>query len=91
MREGGLKAALDTLRQEMKARFESQKRVLSFREYLDLVQASPRRYTRDAARYLKDCMDFFGSYEVTKPTGSFKRWKLFDLESEVHRGVLMHA
>ncbi len=80
MGEGGLNAALNTLREEVKARFESQKRVLSFREYFDLVQASPRRYTRDAARYLKDCMDFFGSYEVTKPTGSFKRWKLFDLE-----------
>ncbi len=80
MGDGGLKAALDTIRQEVKARFESQKRVLSFREYLELVQANPRRYTRDAARYLKDCMDFFGSYRVTKPTGTFTRWKLFDLE-----------
>lgn len=80
MTEGGLKTALETIRREVKTRFESQKRVLSFREYLDLVQASPRRHTRDAARYLKDCMDFFGSYEVSKPTGSFRRWKLFDLE-----------
>jgi predicted Ser/Thr protein kinase len=80
MSEGGLKTALETIRREVKARFESQKRVLSFREYLDLVQQSPRRHTRDAARYLKDCMDFFGSYDVSKPTGTYKRWKLFDLE-----------
>ncbi|MGD8316126.1 MAG: serine protein kinase PrkA [Myxococcales bacterium] len=80
MSEGGLKTALETIRREVKTRFESQKRVLSFREYLDLVQASPRRHTRDAARYLKDCMDFFGSYEVSKPTGAFRRWKLFDLD-----------
>jgi predicted Ser/Thr protein kinase len=25
-------------------------------------------------------MDFFGSYEVERPTGNLKRWKLFDLE-----------
>ena len=60
MSEGGLKTALETIRGEVKARFEAQKRVLSFGEYLDLVQANPRRHTRDAGRYLKDCMDFFG-------------------------------
>jgi predicted Ser/Thr protein kinase len=80
MSEGGLNTALETIRGEVKARFEAQKRVLSFREYLELVQDNPRRYTRDAGRYLKDCMDFFGSYEVEQPTGNLKRWKLFDLE-----------
>jgi predicted Ser/Thr protein kinase len=80
MRKGGVTTTLETIRREVKARFEAQKRVLSFGEYLELVQDNPRRFTRDAARYLKDCMDFFGSYEVEKPTGSHKRWKLFDLE-----------
>ncbi|RLB38745.1 MAG: serine protein kinase PrkA [Deltaproteobacteria bacterium] len=80
MSEGGLKTALETIRGEIKARFEAQKRVLSFGEYLDLVQGNPRRYTRDAGRYLKDCMDFFGSYELERSTGKIKRWKLFDLE-----------
>ena len=80
MSEGGLNAALETIRKEVKARFESEKRVLSFREYLALVQENPRRYTRDASRYLKDCLDFFGSYEVQRPGGTRKRWKLFDLE-----------
>jgi predicted Ser/Thr protein kinase len=84
MKKGGLTTALETIRREVKARFEAQKRVLSFREYLELVQDSPRRFTRDAARYLKDCMDFFGSYEVQKPTGALKRWKLFDLELGRH-------
>ena len=80
MSEGGLKAAFETIREEVKARFEAQKRVLSFREYLELVQEHPRRYTRDAARYLKDCMDFFGSYQIERPTGTLKRWKVFDLD-----------
>lgn len=80
MNGGRLRVALETIRGEVKARFEAQKRVLSFGEYLELVQASPRRYTRDAGRYLKDCMDFFGAYEVERPAGKLKRWKLFDLE-----------
>jgi predicted Ser/Thr protein kinase len=84
MSEGGLKSALGTIREEVKTRFEAQKRVLSFVEYLDLVQDSPRTHTRDAGRYLKDCMDFFGSYEVERPAGSLKRWKLFDLEFDLH-------
>jgi predicted Ser/Thr protein kinase len=84
MGEGGLKTALGTIREEIKARFEAQKRVLSFAEYLELVQDSPRTHTRDAGRYLKDCMDFFGSYEVERPAGTLKRWKLFDLEFGLH-------
>jgi predicted Ser/Thr protein kinase len=84
MSEGGLKTAFETIREEVKARFEAQKRVLSFGEYLDLVQDNPRGHTRDAARYLKDCMDFFGSYDVERPAESLRRWKLFDLEFGLH-------
>ena len=84
MSEGGLKTALETIRGEVKAQFEAQKRVLSFGEYLELVQANPRRHTRDSCRYLKDCMDFFGSYEVEGPAGNLKRWSLFDLEFGLH-------
>jgi serine protein kinase len=80
MGEGGLKTAFETIREEVKTQFEAQKRVLSFGEYLDLVQDDPRGHTRDAARYLKDCLDFFGSYEAERPAGNLKRWKLFDLE-----------
>jgi serine protein kinase len=86
MTEGGLKTALETIRREVQARFEAQKRVLSFGEYLDLVQDDPRGHTRDAARYLKDCMDFFGSREVARPTGNVRRWKLFDLDFGLDNG-----
>ncbi|MBX3270958.1 MAG: serine protein kinase PrkA [Sandaracinaceae bacterium] len=59
-------------------RFESQKRVLSFDEYLALVAGDPWRYTRDAARYLRDCLDFYGTREVTSAGRPVKRWRLFD-------------
>lgn len=61
-------------------RFESEKRVLSFEEYLALFASHPWRYSRDAARYLRDGLDFFGSYEVDQPGGPVRRWRLFDLE-----------
>ncbi|MCZ7678911.1 MAG: hypothetical protein M5U28_09205 [Sandaracinaceae bacterium] len=63
-------------------RFESEKRVLSFEEYLALFAGSPWRYSRDAARYLRDCLDWFGTYELDRPGGSVTRWRLFDLEFE---------
>jgi predicted Ser/Thr protein kinase len=80
MTEGGLSAELEAIRKDVQARFEAQKRVLSYREYLALVQENPRRYTRDASRYLKDAMDFFGSSEVHRPSGPVRRWHIFDLE-----------
>ena len=63
-------------------RFESEKRVLSFEEYLDLFAQHPWRHSRDAARYLRDCLDWFGTYEVEQPGGPTTRWRLFDLEFE---------
>jgi serine protein kinase len=63
-------------------RFESEKRVLSFEEYLALFASNPWRHSRDAARYLRDCLDWFGTYEVEQPGGPVRRWRLFDLEFE---------
>lgn len=74
------RAELQQIRAVVRDRFESQKRVLSFDEYLGLVGDSPWRYTRDAARYLRDCLDFFGRDEVPQAGGHVTRWRLFDLE-----------
>lgn len=71
---------LRDLTRAVQARFEEQKRVLSFHEYLALVQSNAARFTRDAARYVKDCFDHFGSYEVQKPHGVMTRWRLFDAQ-----------
>lgn len=60
-------------------RFESQKRVLSFDEYVSLVAKNPWRHTRDAARYLRDCLDHYGTYEVSSAGRPIQRWGLFDL------------
>ncbi len=71
----------------VQGRFEAQKRVLSFAEYLGEVAAHPRRHTRDAARYLHDAFVHFGSYEVERPWGRARRWALFDLPFEPKDGT----
>ena len=42
--------------------------------------AHPVRHSRDAARYLRDCFDYYGSYELPRPFGATRRFRLFDQE-----------
>jgi serine protein kinase len=65
--------------ESVRATFGAQRRVLSFAEFLTLVDSDPERYSRDAARYVLDAMDHFGSYLVDRPWGSERRFRIFDL------------
>ncbi len=85
-----LKGELERIGARVKERFEADKRVLSFGEYLDEFAAHPWRHTRDAARYLRDCFDFYGSYEVSHARGKVQRFRLFDLEFERDEGLTSH-
>ena len=62
-----------------RAEFGAQRRVLSFSEFLALVEAEPERHTRDAARYILGAVEHFGSYEVRRPAGPERRYRIFDL------------
>ncbi len=62
--------------------FEAARRVLSFEEYLAMVVDRPSLHLRDAPRYVKACFEHYGSYEVVRPGGSVRRWRLFDLPFE---------
>ncbi len=77
-----VRALLDAERE----RFAGARRVLSFEQYLELFLADPRRYGRDAARYLRDLFDHYGTEPVLKPYGRFTRWRLFDLPWEDEAG-----
>lgn len=66
----------------VRERFVAEKRVLSFQEYLREVEAHPSCHVRDAGRYLFDCLEHYGSYEVQRPWGEARRWRLFDLPFE---------
>ncbi len=81
-----LPTSLYALFDEERERFQTARRVLSFDEYLALFSASPQRYARDAARYLRDMFDHYGTVTVEKPYGKFVHWKLFDLPWEDDAG-----
>ncbi len=67
-------------------RFASARRVLSFDEYLALYDSAPRRYARDAARWIRDLFTHYGTREVQRHYGRFTRWSLFDLPWEDEAG-----
>jgi serine protein kinase len=71
---------LENVTAAVKTRFLAEKRVLSFEDYLQELLQHPWRHSRDAARYLKDCFDHYGSYEVERPWGNVRRFRLFDQE-----------
>ncbi len=83
---GDLRDELGRIGRSVLHRFDAQKRVLSFDEYLGLLVAHPGRHTRDAARYLRDCFDHFGTYELERPWGKITRFRLFDLAFEEGSG-----
>ena len=56
--------------------------MLSFQEYLELFATDPIRFARDAARYMRDMFDYYGTSQVERPWGTLTRYKLFDLPWE---------
>jgi len=58
--------------------FSENKRVLTFAEYMKLVEEQPRWHLRNSAQYLLDMFDFYGNEEVPHPTGNRRRFRLFD-------------
>jgi serine protein kinase len=52
--------------------------VLAFTEYLEEFQAKPQYHVRDAARYLLDAIDHFGSEVIHRPWGDETRLCIFN-------------
>lgn len=69
---------LDRIASTMEQRFREGRRVLSFQQYLELFAADPVRQGRDAARYVRDMFDHFGTRTVERPWGEQVRYTLFD-------------
>ena len=75
-------AELDKIAGNVERRFQEGRRVLSFQEYLELFATRPARYSRDAARYVREMFDHFGTEIAHRPWGDLLRYKLFDLPWE---------
>ena len=82
---------IDSIAASFERRFQQGRLQMSFSEYLDLFSQDPRRYGRDAATYLRDLFDHYGTVEVKRPWGQAKRWRLFDLPWEEGSGAHRYA
>jgi serine protein kinase len=69
--------------------FKGQKRILSFQQYLDAFCANPVRLGRNAAQYVLDVFDHFGTQQVESVGGRATRWKLFDAPFDNGREPLL--
>lgn len=69
---------LETLAGTSREKFISERRVLSFDQYLTLFLERPALLGRNAPQYLLDILDFYGKEELKSPTGSRTRSMLFD-------------
>lgn len=85
-------AFLEQTAEAARERFVEEKSLLSFAEYLDQVAADPQRQTRDAARYVRDCFDYYGSVQIQRPYGRFTHYRIFDAPFDDGRDrVIGHA
>lgn len=69
--------------------FKANRRVLSFGEYLTIVQENPGQQLRGAASYLRDVFDHYGEEGVAHPSGEVRRFKLFDAPWDEGQGRLI--
>jgi predicted Ser/Thr protein kinase len=80
---------LGSLGQELRNEYDRKRRLLSFSEYFDLVARDPVRHARNSAQYVKDAFDHFGDYDVHRPGGQTRRFRLFDCEFDGGRNRLV--
>ncbi len=59
-------------------RFSVRRQILSFQEYFAEVLKDPHAHTRDAAQFLRDMLDHYGTVEVRGVAGPIRRFRLFD-------------
>jgi serine protein kinase len=75
---GNLQATLAGLGRDIAADFARNRRMLSFSQYMELVERQPLLQLRSAAQYMVGCFDHFGTSEVVYPWGAMERFRLFD-------------
>lgn len=58
--------------------FQVRQSILSFDEFLQLVELHPHRYARSSAQYLLDTIQYFGTEQVSRGGRVVTRWRVFD-------------
>src|SRR3954452_24102337 len=78
---------LNSVGDQVRRSFLGNKTILAFQEYMEAFFEAPRVHARDAAQYIRDCFDYYGTETVQRPPGSVRRFKLFDRPFDQTPGV----
>ncbi len=76
------KTILESVARTVRHDFEEQRRIMSFRQFLDLFLEHPTRHARNAAQYTRDAFRFFGEEERDAVWGPVTHFGLFDADWE---------
>jgi serine protein kinase len=69
---------LKSVGEQAQRSFLGNKTILTFQEYVEAFFEAPRVHARDSAQYVRDCFDHYGTEMIAAPSGSVRRFKLFD-------------
>jgi predicted Ser/Thr protein kinase len=72
------KVWLAQLSTEMRDGFARTRRVISYGEYIGLLDKDMARQVRSSAQYVRDVFDYFGTTKIRGPRGEATRFNLFD-------------
>src|SRR2546430_12356823 len=78
---------LKSVGEQVRRSFLANKTILAFQEYMEAFFEAPRVHARDAAQYIRDCFDYYGTETVQRASGSVRRFKLFDRPFDLTSGV----
>ena len=78
---------LKSVGDQVRRSFLENKTILAFQEYMEAFFEAPRVHARDAAQYIRDSFDYYGTETVQRASGSIRRFKLFDRPFDMTSGV----
>jgi serine protein kinase len=78
-RSEAARSELARIAESLREKYAAGRRVLSFPDYVELFAEDPVRYGRDAATYVRDMFDHYGTTRAARPWGAVRRFTLFDL------------
>src|SRR5947199_7029643 len=69
---------LKTVGEQVQRSFLHNKTILAFQEYMEAFFEAPRVHARDAAQYIRDCFDYYGTETLQRASGPDRRFKPLD-------------
>src|SRR6187431_245583 len=75
---GHVRTRLGEISAEIQEAYDKERRLLSFDEYLEVFQENPGRQLRDAATYLRDMLEHYGTVPSARPWGNETRYRVFE-------------